>query len=64
MICINKEEIGKHNTNNHEDKMPRLEIATNFRNDMSNGHIKEGSSRKSKGHRHCRLINMGDPKSG
>ena len=63
MVSINKEEIGKHNTNDHKDKMPCLEIATNFRNDVSNGNIKEGSSRKSKCNGHSSLIYMGHPKS-
>ena len=36
MIGINKEEVGKHDTNDHEHQMPSLQLRTNLRNDMSN----------------------------
>ena len=64
MISIDEEEIGKHNTNNHENEMPRLEVAANLGDDVRDGDIKEGSGREGEGHGHHRRANLRDPQSG
>ena len=63
MVGINKEEIGKHDTNNHEHQMPGLQLRTNLRHNMSNGHIKEGSGREGESNRQSSFINLRNPQS-
>ena len=64
MVRIDEEEIGKHNTNDHENEMPRLEVAADLGNDVGDGDIKEGSRREGERHGHHRRANLRDPQSG
>ena len=64
MVRIDEEEIGKHNTNDHENEMPRLEVAADLGNDVRDGDIKEGSRREGERHGHHRRANLRDPQSG
>lgn len=63
MIGINEEEVGQHDTNDHEDKMPGLQLATNLRDDVGNRHVEEGTSREGEGDGQSRLVNLRHPKS-
>ena len=64
VIRIDEEEIGKHNTNDHENEVPRLEVVANLGNDVRDGDIKEGSGGEREGHGHHRRANLRDPQSG